>query len=266
MNRIVTIKSNDLYKSIETKKVIEKKLIEKGFDVIDYLDDKTELIISIGGDGSLLNTINSFKFSDKPFVGINTGHLGFLTDVSVDEIDEFIDSYIKEDYIVQRLPILNTSVMTNNEEINISAVNEVVIKCDKSKVIHANLSINGKYVQKLSGDGLIISTSTGSTAYNYSARGSIVDPSLNMVQLTPLNPLNTNVYRSFTSSMIFSGESILEVEPEYRFEKSILIVVDGVEFKFEKVSKMEIHMTNQNIKLIRMPNYDFWNRVSSKFL
>lgn len=266
MERIITLKSNKLDKSIEIKNLITEKLIIKGFKVIDYLDEDTELIISIGGDGSFLKTINNFEFSKKLFVGINTGHLGFFTDVSVDEIDEFIDLYIDNNYIVQEIPILMTTVITEDKVINIPIVNEVVIKCDKSKVIHANLNINGKQIQKLSGDGLIISTPTGSTAYNYSAGGSIVDPSINLIQLTPLNPLTTNVYRSFTSSILFSRESVLEVIPEYRFEKSILIVVDGDEYKFEKVSTIKTHMTNQNIKLIRMPNYEFWNRVSSKFL
>lgn len=266
MNRIITIKSNDLDKSIETKQILKKKLIKRGFEVVDYFHENAELIISIGGDGSFLKIINNFNFSNKPFVGINTGHLGFFTDVSVDELDEFIDLYMNNDYIIQKLPILNATITTKDGKTNINAINEVVIKCDKSKVIHANLSINGNEIQKMSGDGLIVSTPTGSTAHNYSAGGSIVDPSVNVIQLTPLSPLNTNIYRSLTSSILFSKESVLEVLPEYRFEKSTLVVVDGVEYKFENVLSIKIHMTNQSINLIRMPNYDFWSRVSSKFL
>lgn len=266
MNRIVTIKSNNVEKSIITKNILSENLIKRGFTVVDELYEKTELIISIGGDGSFLETVNTFKFSNKLFVGINTGHLGFFTDVSVEEINEFIDLYISKNYIVQSLPILNTKIITEDKEINIYTINEVVIKCDKSKVIHANININGKKIQKISGDGIIISTPTGSTAHNYSARGSIIDPSINVIQLTPINPLNTNVYRSFNSSILFSHQSELEVVPEYSFEKAMLIVVDGVEQKFEKVIKIKTQMTNQKINLFRMPNYNFWSRVSNKFL
>lgn len=266
MTKIVTIKSNNLDKSIKTKHLLEEKLRLKGFKTIDYMDERSELIVSIGGDGSFLKTVNDLNFSDKLFVGINTGHLGFFTDVSVEEIDEFITSYIENNYLIQTLPVLEVKISTEKEDINIAAINEAVIKCDKSKVIHANLFINENKIQKISGDGVIISTPVGSTAYNYSAKGSIVDTNLKVMQLTPLNPLNTSVYRTFTSSTLFSGESILEIVPEYRFEKSILIVIDGVEYKFEKVLSIKTHMTNQNIKLIRMPNYDFWSRVSEKLL
>lgn len=266
MNRIVTIKSNDIEKSIKAKNFLNENLIKRGFTVVDYLHDKTELIISIGGDGSFLKTVNTFKFSDKLFIGINTGHLGFFTDVTVEEINEFIDLYISKNYIVQSLPILNTKIITEDREIDIYAINEVVIKCDKSKVIHADINIDGNNIQKISGDGMIISTPTGSTAHNYSARGSIVDAIINVIQLTPMNPLNTNVYRSFNSSMLFSSKSEIEVVPKYRFEKAILIVIDGVEYKFEKVIKIKTKMTNEKINLFRMPNYNFWSRVSSKFL
>ncbi|MCR8746242.1 NAD(+)/NADH kinase [Romboutsia lituseburensis] len=266
VNRIVTIKSNDIEKSIKTKKILSENLIKRGFKVIDYLHEKTELIISIGGDGSFLKIVNTLEFTDKLFVGINTGHLGFFTDVTVEEIDKFIDLYISKSYIVQSLPILNTKIITEYREVNIYTINEVVIKCDKSKVIHANINIDGNKIQKISGDGIIISTPTGSTAHNYSARGSIVDPSMNVIQLTSINHLNTNVYRSFSSSILFSFQSELEVVPEYSFEKSMLIVVDGVEYKFERVIKIKTQMTNQKINLFRMPNYNFWSRVSSKFL
>lgn len=266
MSRIVTIISNDIEKSIKAKIYLSENLIKKGFKVVDFIHKQTELIISIGGDGSFLKTVNTAKFSEKLFVGINTGHLGFFTDVTVEEISKFIDLYISKNYIVQSLPILNTKIITDGREISIYAINEVVIKCDKSKVIHANINIGGNKIQKISGDGVIISTPTGSTAHNYSARGSIVDPNINAIQLTPINPLNTNIYRSFNSSILFSYQTELEIVPEYSFEKAMLIVVDGVEYKFEKVRKIKIEMTNQKINLFRMPNYNFWSRVSSKFL
>lgn len=146
------------------------------------------------------------------------------------------------------------------------AVNEVVVKGDKSRTIHLSLNVNGKHIQNFSGDGMIISTPTGSTAYNYAAGGSIVDPSLNLMQLTPLYPINTNAYRCFTSSIIFSSESIIKIIPEYRFEDSILIVLDGIEYRFNQMSNIDISISDLKIKLLRMSDYEFWSRVSEKFL
>ncbi|MGL4914365.1 MAG: NAD(+)/NADH kinase [Romboutsia sp.] len=266
MRRIITINSNQVQKSLETKELLTRKLQSMGFEVKYDFHPDTELVISIGGDGSFLKTIHDFDFPEVPVVGINTGHLGFFPDISPDNIDTFIDAYLKEDYLIQDIPLIGASVCTDKHCFDVFAINEVVIKGDKSRTIHINLKVNDKHIQKFSGDGMIISTPTGSTAYNYAAGGSIVDPSLSLMQLTPLYPINTNAYRSFTSSIIFSRNSIINIAPEYRFENSILVVVDGVEHIYNQISDIKIFMSDIKIKLLRMSNYEFWSRVSEKFL
>lgn len=266
MRRIITINSNQVHKSLETKKLLTNKLQSMGFEVKHDFHPDSELVISIGGDGSFLKTIHDFDFPEVPVVGINTGHLGFFPDISPDNIDTFIDAYLKEDYIIQDIPLICAKVCTDKHCFDVFAINEVVIKGDKSRTIHINLKVNDKHIQKFSGDGMIISTPTGSTAYNYAAGGSIVDPSLSLMQLTPLYPINTNAYRSFTSSIIFSRNSIINIAPEYRFENSILVVVDGVEHIYNQISDIKIFMSDIKIKLLRMSNYEFWSRVSEKFL
>lgn len=266
MRRIITINSNQVVKSLETRKLLTKKLQSMGFEVRYDFHPDTELIISIGGDGSFLKTIHDFDFPDVPVVGINTGHLGFFPDISPDNIDTFIDAYLNGDFIVQNIPLLVASICTDKHCFDMFAINEVVVKGDKSRTIHINLKVNDKHVEKFSGDGMIISTPTGSTAYNYAAGGSIVDSSLSLMQLTPLYPINTNAYRSFTSSIIFSRDSVINIEPEYRFDNSILIVVDGVEHRYNQISDIRIYTSDIYIKLVRMSNYEFWSRVSEKFL
>ena len=93
MKRVITINSNDLEKSLYTKELLTKKLEENNFLVSSKLEENTELIISIGGDGSFLKTIQDFKFPSVPMVVINTGHLGFFAEFDPDEIDEFIELY-----------------------------------------------------------------------------------------------------------------------------------------------------------------------------
>lgn len=148
----------------------------------------------------------------------------------------------------------------------IEAINEIVIKNISSRTLHLDLLLNQNKMEKFSGDGMLISTPIGSTAYNYSAGGSLVDPSLELFQLTPIAPMNTKAYRSFTSSVIVPINSIITIYPNVRFENSIPIVVDGEEFRFNEIEKIDILKSKKRIKLLRLNNYEFWNRVSEKFL
>lgn len=266
MKRTITINSNNLKKSIETKEILIKKLIESGFFVSEKIEENTELIISIGGDGSFLKTIQDFKFPSIPMVVINTGHLGFFAEFDPDEIDEFIDLYKNNNYKIQEVYPLKASIYTKESSKDIHAVNEIVIKSVCSRTLHLDLRVNKNKIQNFSGDGMLISTPIGSTAYNYSAGGSIIDPSLDILQLTPLAPMNTVVYRSFTSSIVLSAKSTINIVPEYRFENSILVVVDGNEYRFNDITDIKIERSNLKLKFLKRYDFEFWKRVSEKFL
>lgn len=266
MGRIITINSNNIQKSLDTREILHKKLVEIGFEVDYEFNPEAELIISIGGDGCFLQTIRDYNIPNIPLVGINTGHLGFFPDISPENIDDFIQSYLKKDYITQELPLLQAKVTTNNDYFNILGINEAVVKGDKSRTVHLKLDINNKRVQNFSGDGLIISTSAGSTAYNYAVGGSIVDTSLNVIQIAPISPINTNAYRCFTSSIICSHDSVVNVSPEHEFENSTLVVVDGLEYDFKQIDNINLSISDRKIKLLRTSNYEFWSRVCEKFL
>lgn len=266
MGKIITINSNNVQRSLDTRELLHKKLIEVGFDVDYEYNPKAELIISIGGDGCFLQTIRDYNLPSIPVVGINTGHLGFFPDISPNNIDDFITSYLDNNYITQEIPLLQAKVTTNDGYCNIFGINEAVVKGDKSRTIHLKLDINNKRVQNFSGDGLIISTSAGSTAYNYAVGGSIVDTSLNVIQIAPISPINTNAYRCFTSSIICSHDSIVNVSPECEFENSTLVVVDGLEYNFKEIDNISLSISDRKIKLLRTSNYEFWSRVCEKFL
>lgn len=266
MKRVITINSNNLEKSIETKELLTKKLLENNFLVSSKVEKNTELIISIGGDGSFLKTIQDFKFPSIPMIVINTGHLGFFAEFNPEEIDEFIDLYKKNEFIMQEVYPLKASICTKDSSKNIYAVNEIVIKSVCSRTLHLDLKVNENKIQKFSGDGMLISTPIGSTGYNYSAGGSIIDPSLDTLQLTPLAPMNTIAYRSFTSSIVLSAKSTINIVPEYRFENSILVVVDGNEYRFNDITDINIVRSDINLKLLRRSDFEFWKRASEKFL
>lgn len=266
MKRIINITTNEYKRSVKTSKILKEKLELRGFKVPDEFSHEAELVICIGGDGSFLRTIHEHNFPEMPIIGINTGHLGFFQELQPHEMDNFINLYINNDYFIQEINPIETSICTRNNCIEALAINEIVIKGDRSRTIHLNISVNNHFMETFSGDGVLISTPTGSTAYNYSAGGSIVDPSLKLIQITPLAPINTNAYRSFTSSIILSKNAIVKVSPEYRFENSILIIKDGVEYKFNEIVEIIVRSSKLKVKLLRLHGYEFWSKVSEKFL
>ncbi|WP_455539487.1 NAD(+)/NADH kinase [Terrisporobacter sp.] len=266
MSKIITLNSNNVKKSLETRELLHKKLVEVGFNVDYEYNPQAELIISIGGDGCFLQTVRDYNIPNIPLVGINTGHLGFFPDISPDNIDSFIKSYLEKDYIIQELPLIQTKVITSKGSCDIFGINEAVIKGDNSRTIHLKLNINNKHVQNFSGDGLIVSTSAGSTAYNYAVGGSIVDTSLNVIQVAPISPINTNAYRCFTSSIICSHDSLVNICPECEFENSTLVVVDGLQYNFNEIDNIRLSISDRKIKLLRTSSYEFWSRVCEKFL
>lgn len=266
MKGVITISYNDLPKSIETKGILVEELTKAGFKVSEEIEKETELLISIGGDGSFLKTIHKFDFAEVPVIAINTGHLGFFAELSPDKINEFINKYINKEYSIQQVYAIEASIVTKKKSINISAINEIVIKNTQSRTVHLDLQVDGIKIEHFSGDGMLISTPMGSTAYNYSAGGSIVDPKLDLIQLTPIAPMNTNAYRSFTSSIILPTTSVISISPEYDFENSILIVIDGKQYKFSQIEEVKIYKSNYKLKLLRLKGYEFWHRVAEKFL
>lgn len=264
--KIINILHNDTNFSVETAEYLKKQLHKLGYDVFNSFNEDAELIISIGGDGSFLWTLHKYDFPDIPIIGINTGHLGFFTEINPDEIDTFLEKYTSGDYYLEEVNTVEATICTRNNCIETRAINEIVIKGDKSRTIHLSISVNNHLIQKFSGDGILVSTSTGSTAYNYSIGGSLVDPKLNVIQVAPLAPINTNAYRSFTSSVILPPDTIVKVNPEYRFENSIVIVSDGTEYRFAGITEVNLQLSELKVKMLRLKDSNFWGKVISKFL
>lgn len=269
MKKTVTIISNDLDISKKIETIIIDKFNKEGFSTSNTVENDTCLIVSIGGDGSFLKAARDLNFPTIPFFCINTGHLGFFAEIlpTEDEINYFIQCCKNEDFMINELPLLEVEIETDSKTIIDYGINEIVVRGNRSRTAHLQLFVNNNYMETFSGDGLILSTSTGSTAYNYSAGGSIVDSSLNIMQITPISPISTNAFRSFTSSIILPAvETEINIIPEYKFDSSILIVIDGEEYKFNDVSNIKVKSPNKKLNLLRLKDYEFWNRVYMKFL
>ena len=264
--RIITVFTNNTEISRETVKLLYSKLEKSGFSVSGDFEENSELIMCIGGDGAFLTAVHRCGFPAVPFVGINTGHLGFFQEIVPDEIDAFIDNYKLGKYHVQRLKTVKADVEADDKTVEHVGLNEIIVRANGSYSIHLNISIGGSFIERFSGDGILVATPAGSTAYNYSLGGSIVDPRLNLIQITPMAPMNTTAYRSFTSSILLPSDLSLGIKPEMGSSYDVIVITDGIEFSYKKINKIIIEFAEPVINLIRFESYDFWNKVKNKFL
>lgn len=263
----ICVLSNEMQASLKARETLEKKLESEGCFITAEPDKDTDLIISIGGDGSTLDAIHRFGFPEAPIVGVNTGHLGFFQEIHPEELDQFIYNFKNGHYQTQELITVRAAVTCEDgKEAVHTGLNEVVIRGSHTYTSHFDISIGDSFIERFSGDGILIASPAGSTAYNYSLGGSIVDPRLRLLQVTPIAPMNTTAYRSFTSSILLPSDLSLGIVPDYRKDDKTYIITDGNETEYKRVSNIRIGFSDKVIKLIRFEGYDFWNKVKSKFL
>lgn len=261
------IHSNNTPSSKSTEEILRKKLINAGIGIDEELGPKTDLIVCIGGDGAFLEAVHAFNFPDTPFVGVNTGHLGFFQEFAPEELDTFIENFQAEKYVIQTMTTAKALIEHDHIIDELNALNEIIVKSDGIHTIHLDISIGSGLIERFSGDGVLVSTPAGSTAYNYSLRGSIVDPRLNLLQVTPIAPINTTAYRSFTSSILLPPDLSIEIKPDISGAKGgLLVTYDSYVKAYDSIDRIEIMLSEQQVHLVRFENYNFWTKVKTKFL
>ena len=259
--------SNNTPSSKATEEILRDKLSKAGIATAEALEDDVDLIICIGGDGAFLGAVQNFAFPPVPFIGINTGHLGFFQEIAPNQLDAFIKDYTEKKYSIQTMRTVKAIVEHDNKTDAFTALNEIIVKSDSNYAIHLDISIGGGFIERFSGDGVLISTPAGSTAYNYSLRGSIVDPRLDLLQVTPIAPMNTTAYRSFTSSIILPPDLSIGIVPDLANSKGqIMVTYDSFGAQYDTVDSIQIMLSDQRVDLLRFENYDFWTKVKTKFL
>lgn len=265
-NRKINIISNRNIESRKTTAKLKELLSQRGFQASEKYDEDAELNICVGGDGSFLKAVHRYKFPKIPFIGINTGNLGFFQEIKTFEIQEFINKYIDGKYTIEEIFLLKTKVCTKEKCYYLKSINEIVVKTIKSKVIHLDLFIDENHLETFSGDALIISTPVGSTAYNYSSHGSIIYPTLKTMQITPLSPINSKAYRSLPNSVVVPGDIKVKIKPRNTYRNSTLVVNDGVEFRYKNIDYIECLMSNKKIYKLNFDKDMYWNNLKDKFL
>lgn len=251
-------------KSEAVSKELWTKLKEANFILTPK---KPDIVISIGGDGMLLSAFHKYeKLIDRVrFVGIHTGHLGFYTDYRDFEVDKLIENLKLDTGARVSYPILNVKVkMTDGRIVEARALNEATVK-RLSKTMVADIIINNVPFERFRGDGISVSTPTGSTAYNKSLGGAVLHPTIEALQIAEVASLNNRVYRTLGSSVVVPKKDKIVIEPKHSDRYSI--AVDNKTFVYDSIESIEYQIDNSKIHFVATPSHtSFWNRVKDAFI
>ena len=254
---------NDNLKSRNVAEIVISKLKEKHFEIVV---EEFDLGIAIGGDGSFLRMVKESNFnSDVYYVGINAGTLGFAQDVSIDEIDEFVNLISMDSFKVEKVGVQEIEITTDDSISRHFSLNEFVVRDLALSVTKLDVKIEDVLLENYAGDGMLVATSFGSTAYNMSLGGSIVYNTFHTLQITPIAPLNSKAYRNLLVPVIVPQEKIISLTPSVD-KRDLFIIIDGDKQKYYNVNKIETFIDKKTINIVRMSDYNFAKKICDKFV
>ena len=227
----------------------------------DWISDM-DLIVSVGGDGTMLKSSKLASKHNVPITGINKGRLGFLTDINPDLVSAVLREIIQGDYQTESRILLEVRILNNNKERFIGhAINDLVINKTKTgRMINVLTSIDGNYVNSNQGDGYIVSTPTGSTAYSLSCGGPIINPNSDTFLLVPIAP-----HTLTNRPMVISSSCEIKLEFTDQNDDLIEISLDG-----EIISEISdgdciiISKSDSTVEFIHPSQYDYYETLRSK--
>ena len=217
-----------------------------------------DIIIAMGGDGTMLHTAHLVKFSSKPVLGINTGKLGFMANVQPDQVESALELILRGDFSIDKRTLLQANSGENETRY---ALNEFLFsRKDTSSMISLTVEYDGKLINDYWVDGLIVSSPSGSTAYNLSAGGPIVLPGTPVMLLTPINP-----HTLTTRPLVLPSNKILTVKTSETPE-NILFSYDGISIPHNRKLDVGIKQSEYSVHLIQLPDQNYFETLRNKLM
>lgn len=229
------------------------------FSSSNDINNAVDYLVSIGGDGTLLETTTLVRDSGIPIIGINTGRLGFLSSIDLSEVDEAIDQVFRGEYTLEKRTLLKVETANDLFGQENFALNEMTVqKRDTSSMITIHAYMNGEFLNSYWADGLIIATPTGSTAYSLSCGGPIILPGSNNFEITPISPHNLNV-----RPLIVPDNKIITLQIEGR-NKEFLVSLDSRSKIIDDSIELRVSKNNFHLNLLRLKNQNHLATMRSK--
>ena len=228
----------------------------------EQLADSADLMIAIGGDGTMLYAGHLLLESGVPLLGINRGRLGFLADVSPDAMLDSVDHILNGNSTIEsRIQLVASLQRANGESIEATAINDVVLqRYETGRMVDMVTSVDGQRLNTQSGDGLIVATPTGSTAYALSCGGPLIDPRLDVVVIVPICPHTLTV-----RPIVIPANQTISVRVLQRQDTNAEVVIDGNSIgTIGPEDELTIRQSEHRTQLIHPPDYDFYSILRSK--
>lgn len=246
----------------EQNKEIKVQFYDSLIEFEKVFKNVPDIFIVLGGDGTILNAARKLASSAIPIFGVNIGHLGFLTCIELSELKNSLDKIISGKYYIEDRMMLKCTYIQNKIAKVFYSLNEIVLSTGiLGRIFKYRIKVNKSFYMDFKADGVIISTPTGSTAYNLSAGGPIIYPNLDLIAVTPLCPQGINMRTS-----VFDGKSNIVVS-NIRKNESVMISVDGQKpMEIYDVDSIEVSKLEYNCKLLRLNDYDYFEVLRKKII
>lgn len=259
----VAIFENDGKKSQKVSKELYQKLVDAHIPIDN---DDPEIVITVGGDGTLLAAFRNYQdnLQNIRFVGVHTGHLGFYTDWRDDEIDDLVISLQSDNKQSINYPLLDVKVeYYDAEPEKFLALNESTLKRINNTMV-TDVYIGDQLFEKFRGDGLCISTPTGSTAYNKSVGGAVIHPGLESLQMAEIASINNRVFRTLSSPVIVASNDWITLKPTQSGD--FIFSVDQEIYHNKQIKMIKYRVAKERICFAKYRHNDFWKRVNEAFI
>jgi NAD+ kinase len=228
-------------------------------DYVAATGETIDFAISVGGDGTFLTTASMVGHLNIPILGINCGHLGYLAEVQTKNVDSVLDRLINNQYTIEKRCVLELSSSKGGKVVSPYALNEIaVLKSGLSSMITVEVTLNGEFLHAYKADGLLISTPTGSTAYNLSVGGPLLDPHVNAIILSPVATHSLNI-----RPLVVLDDSKIDLKISSR-NGSYMVSVDGRSQVLNQEIQLHIERSTRTVKLVRVEGQTFMQSLKDK--
>lgn len=260
-NKVEMVIEKDFLTNLYKEDIVQKEY--KTFSKHTDLDSSFDILISIGGDGTILRAATFVRDLGIPILGVNAGRLGFLAKVQKENIETFLQIVLEKKYSISERTLLGLTAAPLNSEIsNLNfAMNEVTVsRKDTTSMITIETYLNGEYLNSYWADGLIISTPTGSTGYSLSCGGPVLTPDVKSLVITPIAPHNLNA-----RPLVITDDTEIELHVSGR-EENYLVSLDSRTTSISNNTVLKIKKTPFVIKMVEIPNETFLKTLRNKLL
>ena len=260
-NNVELVIEEKFLKILYAEEILKKEY--KTFNDYKCLDSSFALLISIGGDGTILRAATYVRDSGIPILGINAGRLGFLAKVQKENIEVFLQIVLEKKYTISERTLLSLECSPENEQINELnfAMNEVTVsRKDTTSMITIDTSLNGEHLNSYWADGLIISTPTGSTGYSLSCGGPVLTPEVKGLVITPIAPHNLNA-----RPLVIPDDTEIKLKVSGR-EEQYLVSLDSRIATLNNNAELTIRKTPFKINMVEIPDETFLKTLRNKLL